>query len=66
MGNSAEVHATVYTQVMDHALRSGKDRVSDELFSFFSESELGGNLNPLLRVKLSRYARNDSNLRSPA
>jgi len=33
MGNSAEVNAMVYTQVMDHALRSGIQRISDELFS---------------------------------
>jgi len=33
MGNSAEVNATVYTQVMDHASRSGIERVSGELFA---------------------------------
>jgi len=33
MGNSAEVNATVYTQVMDHASRSGIERVSGELFT---------------------------------
>jgi integrase len=38
MGNSAEVNAMVYTQVMDHALRSGIERISDELFSNCSVS----------------------------
>jgi integrase len=38
MGNSAEVNAMVYTQVMDHALRSGIQRISDELFSNCSVS----------------------------
>jgi integrase len=38
MGNSAEVNAMVYTQVMDHALPSGIERVSDELFSNCSVS----------------------------
>lgn len=33
MGNSAEVNAHVYTQVMDHPLRLAMERVGSELFS---------------------------------
>ena len=33
MGNSAEVNAMVYTQVMDHPLRLAVERVSSELFT---------------------------------
>jgi|SoiMethySBSTD1v2_1073268.scaffolds.fasta_scaffold360489_3 hypothetical protein len=33
MGNSADVNALVYTQVIDGALRSAVERVSGELFS---------------------------------
>ena len=32
-GNSAEVNAMVYTQVLDHGLRMAVERVSEELFS---------------------------------
>ena len=33
MGNSAEVNAMIYTQVMDHPLRLAVERVSSELFT---------------------------------
>jgi len=33
MGNGAEVNATVCPQVMEHALRSGIERLSGELFT---------------------------------
>jgi len=33
MGNSAEVNALIYTQVMDHPLRLAVERVSGELFT---------------------------------
>ena len=33
MGNSADVNAMIYTQVMDHPLRLAVERVSGELFT---------------------------------